>query len=86
MITKRFIEWTEPNGSPVDGWTGPTGRSGPVFKTMVETHDGHHHLAMVVVEDDVFIEPRTMEPVEAKGEAKRGIKEERKTRHRGAVF
>ena len=29
LITKRFIERTEPDSSPVDGWTGP------IFKTMV---------------------------------------------------
>ena len=34
LITKRFIEWTEPDSSPVAGWTGRTDRSGPVFKTM----------------------------------------------------
>ena len=37
LITKRFIERTESDSSPVDGWTGPTGRSGPVFKTMIKT-------------------------------------------------
>ena len=35
LITKQFIEQIEPDSSPVDGWTGPTGRSGPVFKTML---------------------------------------------------
>ena len=37
LITKRLIERTEPDSSPVGGWTGPTGRSGPVFKTMTNT-------------------------------------------------
>jgi len=31
----RSIEQLEPVTPPVPGWTGPTGRSGPVFKTML---------------------------------------------------
>ena len=37
----------------------------------VETCGGHYHLAMVVVEGDVFAKPRTVELVEAWGEEKR---------------
>ena len=37
LITKRFIERTEPDSSPVDGWTGPIGRFDPIFKTMAFT-------------------------------------------------
>lgn len=47
LISKRFIERTEPDSSPVDGWTGRTGRSGPVFKTMVKTSQFHFFFSIL---------------------------------------
>ena len=35
LITKRIIEWTEPDSSSIDGWTDWTDRSGLVLKTML---------------------------------------------------
>ena len=39
----RSVEQLEPVTPPVPGWTGPTGRSGPIFKTMV-------HMIKIIVD------------------------------------
>ena len=38
LTTTGFVVETGPAWGPVPGWTGPTGRSGPVFSSLVKPH------------------------------------------------
>ena len=54
LITKRFIERTEPDSSPVDGWTGPTGRSGPIGRSGPTGRSGPIFKTMKLIQTPLY--------------------------------